>query len=295
MAWYQEGFVRDTSIRNNAFILMTIFQFHDNFFRTGFAREELDEDSIGITVFENHVFSKKHPAKKPLSEILRQEVEIVKACCRESSLYVYVPIDLQNLPYIKNAVYPWQLSKRPADYVFSALPPFADRIGAPVVRFSNINSAINEDIGNQCGIRIFETYPAASLKQLGIGNSKYKNSIISFDGNEWNGGAKLAAIAQELGFVTSEDTSFNDDDIDASICALTGVLSNINLLKDNELAIKINNDIKKKIGNTFVGNINFEPPNGYVLIKSLPEIKVTLKKEVCTSHKKLLEEILSYS
>jgi hypothetical protein len=263
--------------------------------KSGFARAEYDDESIEITVFENHVFSKKYPAKRVLSEILSQEIEVIKACCRESSLYVDVPIHLQNLPYIKNAVYPWQLSKRPVDYVFSALPPFADRIGAPVVRFSNINSAINEDIGNQCGIRIFETYPAASLKQLGIANSKYKNSIISFEDDKWQGGAELASIAHGLGFVSEEDTPFNDDDIDASICALTGVLSNIYLLKDDELAMKIKNEVKKKIDDTFVYNINFEPPNGYVLIKSLPEIKVTLKKEVCISHKKLLEEILSYS
>ncbi|MCQ6963683.1 hypothetical protein PV02_11620 [Methanolobus chelungpuianus] len=228
----------------------------------------------------------------PISEIIGQEVDIFKACCRNSFLFVDVPIDLQNLPFIKNAVYSWQLSKRPVDYAFNALPPFADRIGATVVRFSNINSIINDDIGNQCGTRIFETYPAASLKQIGLNNSNYKNSIISFEDNEWKGDIKLAAIAQGLGFVSNKQISLNDDEIDASICALTGVLSSINLLKDNELGIKIKTEIETKIGSNPFENTNFEPPKGYVLIKSLPEVEITLKKKVCTSHKNMLQEIL---
>lgn len=105
---------------------------------------------------------------KRLNDVVKAEAEFVNFCCDIASLYIDVPIDLQGLPRMVNrcesgerAVYAWQLYRRPIDQMLTAISPLAAHLGYPVARLANVL----RELGKRPS-KLFETYPAASLRSL---------------------------------------------------------------------------------------------------------------------------------
>ncbi|MCL7413884.1 MAG: hypothetical protein M8353_09755 [ANME-2 cluster archaeon] len=245
--------------------------------KLGFAMAQRKNNiAIEVTVYQGHIFSKKFDLKNPLEEIMKKERELLFSGLHNSSLIVDIPIDLQGLPHLNNALYIWQLTQRPVDFAFGALAPFANFIGSPVARFQNL---INEGFNGIIGKNIFETYPARSLDLINLPSQNYKKKNISYNNGHWNDGP-AAKIAQGLGLVAKkEGETLNDDELDAIICAITGVVDENLILQGDDLKNEICNRIMQKLILQNLDGINVEPPLGYILLKENPKMKILIEKQ----------------
>jgi len=170
---------------------------------------------------------------------VREDVECLRRCLRLGHVAVDVPICLQGLPYPSNPSEIWGLTRRPIDQKLRAMPPLADRIGAPVARFAAIMRLGN--FKGDLGESLFETYPAATWKRLNIKAGNYKSK----DGKE--------ARAALCGQLKIRPPIENDDDIDAVICAATAAAPDENICTKDDLALDIG-----------------ELPRGFRLLKARP-------------------------
>lgn len=171
------------------------------------------------------------------------------------------------------------------------MPPLADRIGSPVARFLNLFSSLQkEDFKYLLGKQIFETYPAGSLNLLKSQippNNKYKKQETTFRNGIWNSenGRNLSQIANCLKLTSEKGITISDDELDAIICAITGVVDEKYCLYGDELSDKM----KELKGAESFSRIC--APAGYVLLKSLPNMKIYLIDKKVRSHKELLEDV----
>ena len=232
----------------------------------------------------------------------------------KGNLSVDVPIDLQGLmgldpPEEQKEGAPWgvwELTLRPVDYAFNALPALADRLGAPAARFRNILATCQR---NQLGSRLWETYPGAVLhgtlrlqdacctehiaKQNKI---TYKGQETKYDGAEWKGNG-LACIANALNIKPKcpadfDDVPFSDDELDAVLCALTGVAPPLALLSGCQLGEQILCRIQKRLNAKEKNNQEGRPrkkarataPVGYVLLRCKFWSEIHLERMAWNAH-----------
>ena len=253
--------------------------------KSGLAKAVRKGNHIKVTIYRNHAFAVASKGTKLLSEVTQKEIDLLSYCCRNAKIYIDIPIDLQGLNEPDIAEMVWQLTKRSVDYAFSALPPLADKIGSPVARIQNLirkyDSTNTEK--SPVGEDIFETYPAGSLSLLGYPDSGYKGQRISYIDGIWNGDV-LAEIANNLNLKADPDTMLNDDDVDACLCALTGVASENHLLQGASLNSEISKRIRKKLPSSLFSRVSTVPPSGYVLLKGWDEnleIQVDVADKIC--------------
>jgi hypothetical protein len=166
---------------------------------------------------------------------------------------VDIPIDLQGLPFPPAPKEIWELTRRSIDNELRAMPPFAERIGAPVVRFAAIMQRAKA--GNALGNGIFETYPTAIWRKLKIDAGAYK-SRRKEKANERNRACVTLCKSLKI-----EPALKSDDDIDAIICAVTAVASEDHLCKAEDY---------KNPGRL---------PRGYRLLGRNPFEKICVKEE----------------
>jgi hypothetical protein len=158
---------------------------------------------------------------------------------------VDVPIDLQGLPNVEKPTKLWHLTKRQVDWDQQALAPLADRLGAAVARFAYLHRQLKVlPGGDPLGKKLFETYPAASLRnlwpaavgQISAGEEQtllsYKRLLIKWSVDRWTStseeGKGLVAVAHLLHLrVAAPDVplELDDDEVDAIVCALTAMVS----------------------------------------------------------------------
>lgn len=175
--------------------------------KTSLAAVKIEGRIVKATLLRDSALSVKRQSSDALAEILPQEVEVLRRCLKMGSVAVDIPIDLQGLPNPKRAVYLWELTRRPIEKAVNAMPPFADRIGSPVARFAAI---MQEDkFGPLLGERLFEAYPAGTLKMLKIAAGRYKGK---------DGAEALISLCKTLKI---EPPVSSDHDIDAIISAIT--------------------------------------------------------------------------
>ena len=255
--------------------------------KSGFARADfIDKNSIEVTVYQDHIFSKTSKRKDEIKDQVKMEKELLLACCKKGTIFVDIPIDLQSLLKSQNVFFTWELTLRPVDFAFDAMPPLAAWIGSPVARFLNLFSSIQEDFKYPLGKQIFETYPACSLNLLGLPSKNYKNSEISLKNMQWipkKSGEVLVEIANGMNLTAKEGISLNDDELDAVICAITGIVDENYRLQGNELTEYINSSISN-------GN-RYPAPMGYVLLKKKPEININITKKIVKSHEEMLQVV----
>jgi Protein of unknown function (DUF429) len=175
--------------------------------KTSLAVVEIDGRHAVATLLRDSALSVKRASNSPLKEILTQEAAVVRRCLTIGPVAVDTPIDLQGLTSADHAEFIWQLTRRPIDRAVSAMPPLADRIGAPVARFAAIMR--EGKFAGLLGERLFEAYPGGTLKMLKIEAKGYKGEA---------GVEVLNSLCKTLKIEPAVD---RDDDIDAIICAIT--------------------------------------------------------------------------
>jgi hypothetical protein len=230
------------------------------------AKAERTGDDITVTIMRGNVFANQAAGTDNLATVSNPEVNELKRLMKDAPVYVDVPIDLQGLPAPEAADKVADLTKRPIDQALGALPPLADKIGSYVARMQHLRRRLTADLGEDpLGKTLFETYPAASLKQSGHSSEGYKGTA-EFDGTQWIGvGAKkdadqkknntLAGLLNDLQWKAAKDFRLVHDEFDAAVCALTGF--------DNQLK---GEDLKTT---ALLAN-DQSLPAGYVILKSLP-------------------------
>lgn len=246
---------------------------------------------VQAMIYRGHAFSKKPGKGKPLTPIVEKEVELLAACLRCAPLYADVPVDLQGLPCPGGEIYAWQLVKRPVDFAFGALPPLADRIGSVVARFRNVLRLLSENHPDALGARLYETYPASSLRLLALPHKGYKdeNNQVIYENGTWLGsgpkGEVLARIADGLRISGAYGERLSHDELDAVLCVLTGVVDQSCLLQGEELGTTIG----EKVGDDLVDPT---PPKAYVLMKHLPEeLTIVVSSKTVREDAEMLEEV----
>ncbi len=200
------------------------------------AARPVSASNFAVSIYRGHAFAKPLAAGEPrLQDQVKQETAVLRWCLSQGPLYVDVPVDRQGLPDLAghgDLSFAWQLTQRPIDYALGALPPFADRIGYPAARFLHAAGNLNSDPYFLLGSQIFETYPAASLSLANIVSRGYKGHWLALDrqgvsqtGGKGDGGGNIGRIASRLGLWAEAPIRINDDEMDAAICALTGVVA----------------------------------------------------------------------
>jgi hypothetical protein len=239
--------------------------------RSALAKATFDENAgYRCVIYRRHAFANVRQGQERLAEQFALERALLP---RVLPLYVDVPIDLQGLPTAPDGcvtgdvAFVWQLTKRPVDFAFDALPPLADRLGAPVARLAGLMRGCDPAVRDQ----IFETYPAGSLGQMFGPMSPYKRQAAQCRDGRWTGDDGIVGLLDRLEATADDGTRLNDDDLDAALCALTGVLPAAHLLESAMLAAAIQDRLAQKLGQREPELIALNPPARYVLIgKPLP-------------------------
>jgi predicted nuclease with RNAse H fold len=195
--------------------------------RSSLAVIRSNENAAHATLLRNSVFSRKHNSDTLLENLVLEEEKTLRRCLSLGSVAVDIPIDLQGLPFPKEAKQIWELTLRPIDRELNALRTFADRIGSPVVRFRRIMQVGR--FKEFLGIGLFETYPKAGLQKMGICTTGYKGTGLE-------GQQARSRICRHLNFESAPQIGlpFTHDDIDAVICAITSVAQTVHLCAKND-------------------------------------------------------------
>jgi hypothetical protein len=209
--------------------------------KTSLAAIECTGKQANVFLLRHSAFARKRETSSPLKEVVFEEERDLELCISLGPLAVDIPIDLQGLPFPSDPVEIWQLTKRPIDNELGAMPPFADRIGAPVVRFAAIRN--RKSFSGVLGKNLFETYPAdiwkkifntyptATRKKLELLAGAYKAR-----GKE-RAKIRVSACVDLCRLLHIEPALENDDDIDALICAVTAVAPKDHLCAASEFDV----------------------------------------------------------
>jgi hypothetical protein len=174
-------------------------------------------------------FSTRRTTDMSVRNAVEAEAFVLKQCLSIGRVAVDIPIDLQNLLVPDQAVAIWELTRRPIDKKLNAMPPLADRIGAPVARFSAILRVGN--FRDRLGIDLFETYPAENLRRLEFfGNYKAQGSERASERD-----IASERLCRHLGF---DGNCGSDDDLDAIICGIAAVAPEDALASAEELGLE---------------------------------------------------------
>ncbi|MCP4601596.1 MAG: DUF429 domain-containing protein [Proteobacteria bacterium] len=240
--------------------------------------KRIENGSIEVTVLSGTPFSRKKARKDVLQDIVEAERAFVKTAIDHGPLYLDVPLDLQKLSSPTEPKYLWELTMRPVDFAFNAMPPLADRLGAVVARMKHILEPFEKFIGK----KIFETYPKLSLKRITASDISYKGQSAEIECNDedWSGGEGLKSALKAANFKTTDRLRINDDEFDAALCALCGVSSKTGLLKKKELTAIIKETMYLKLGENYKGQ-SPGPPKGFVVLKEPSTDKINVHKTAC--------------
>jgi len=198
--------------------------------KTSLAAIECQDRIANVTLLRRSSFSRERATTSFVESVLKEEAFDLQRCINLGPIAVDVPIDLQGLPYPDAPKQIWELTRRPIDSELRAMPPFAERIGAPVVRFAAIVRCATA--GNSLGKSIFETYPTAIWQKLGIIPGAYKTRRKE---KAKERGEACVALCKSLKI---EPVLENDDDIDATICAVTAVAPEDFLCKPEDYSLE---------------------------------------------------------
>lgn len=223
------------------------------------ALAEINTDNkIGIKLYHNNPFNIIRNSNMILSSAIENEVRFISNYITSNNCKIFIdtPLDIQVLLDSSSHRYIWQLTKRPVDKSFGALSPLADRIGSSVARTKYLISKSTTD--KLLGYNIFETYPAGSLQCLGLPHTGYKKKPALWSRGKWDDG--LNNLPSKLNIKSKYNKlTITDDDLDATLCALCGVVDDDYTLKGSQL----DEHITTRINN----GITYKAPTGYVLLQ----------------------------
>ena len=232
--------------------------------------EALPNATVKATILTGHAFEQTAGGADRIGALTEAERAVLARCIAIGPFNVDIPIDLQALN-AGRATWVWELTRRPVDYALRALPPLADKIGAPLARFRHVCQPFLRHLGT----RLFETYPAASLQLLGIPSSGYKGKRIQRADGVWQGNEALAKIATEMRLVAENGHELDDDDVDAIVCALTGLVAPPQRLEREALDEEIAGRLCRRLAISRDQLLPRIAPIGYALIKELPFMEIS--------------------
>jgi predicted nuclease with RNAse H fold len=183
-----------------------------------------------LWVLEGTVFDNVFAGPQRIKEQLSSERELLMFLLKRGQVAVDVPLDLQNLPYTEMPTYNWELTLRPVDRAFQAMPPLASYLGHCVARFQCHFRALQKDA-------LVETYPAA-IRELS--------------------GSAVEEAFSEL------DSGFSADEKDAALCALVAVARDDEILAGDELDSVIRHNLSAFSERTYTA------PKNYRLLRRVP-------------------------
>jgi hypothetical protein len=254
--------------------------------RSRLARARQGKDGqIEVTVFRTRLGPPRRDTQN--AGLVKEPWQrVLKACMARGPLFVDVPIDLQGLP-AEEPEFLWQLTHRPIDYAFAALPPFASWIGYLCAGFQFL---IGGDI-QHCGTRLFETYPAASLALMQEGSGErdqYKSRKARKSDSGWVAISKkgLAEILERLDVQAELGVTLDDDDVDAMLCALTGV-KGVRATTLEELKEEVKRRLEERLGGEAAARLAAVPET-YYLLKEVSRSAVHVAVEEPRSTEELL-------
>jgi hypothetical protein len=198
-------------------------------------------------VLRNSAFAGGRSLTNRVLETTEAEAVDLKKCLDIGPVAVDVPIDLQNLPFSGEAEFLWELTRRPIDKALNAMPPFADRIGAPVARFSAILRRGN--LRSRLGKNLFETYPSENFRRLGQGNDGERVS-------------RHVAREEFCRKYTLDVSANSPDDLDALVCGIAAVAPEGDLLSSKEFHLD-----------------RGEIPTGFRILRRNPFERILLKQQ----------------
>jgi hypothetical protein len=212
---------------------------------------EQGDEHVAVTILSGSPLSDRHRGDEEIGPIVAREAAFLRSLLSHA-VAVDIPIDLQDLLTPK-PLQVWQLTKRPVDHALGALCPLADRVGSPTARFRNILAV--GGLRGALGDRLFETYPAGSLRMLQLPYRGYKNGSIEAE-------ATLRALMVSLHVSPG---GLTHDEFDATLCAIAALpeyrLTGIALSK--ALSVPLT-----------------QMPNGYLLLKRPPSCVTVARQSV---------------
>lgn len=247
---------------------------------------------IEATLFTSTCFSSSACGDESLEEVTASSVELVRECVKVAPLVVDVPIDLQGLPSAPNPTWLWELTNRPVDYAFKALPPLASLIGSCVARFAHLHGLAGTP--STLGTHLFETYPAASLELLKLDRKGYKGHAYFSDEGKWEPAADpvtdaagdataetkrakrrranstFARTLNALKWTATPNQSLSHDDFDAVLCAVTGLALGASVLEGAALREEIELRVRTRMESSPDTRMSLQAPLGYRLLKDVP-------------------------
>lgn len=122
---------------------------------------------------------------------------------------------------------------------------------------------------------------------LNLPNNNYKKQKTEFSNGIWKNKTEgnLSQIANCLKLTSEKEITLDDDDLDAIICAITGFVDMKYCLYGDELIDKM-----RELKDTKSFSI-ICAPEGYVLLKSLPNMKICIIVKKVRRHEELLKEV----
>lgn len=246
--------------------------------RSIFAAAINSGDDEALVFLLNSPFNHRLEGSDEIDDQLAEERGFLERCMALGSVAIDVPIDLQTLGTWQG-LWLWQLTKRPVDYAFGALPPLADRLGSVVARFQAL-LAFAPELRSRLGSQLWETYPAGSLAFLGQ-SIQYKGGRAVRAGGRWTPNSEKAACIGASELCTKLHLSADDrialgcDEIDATLSALTALSVDSDRLVGNDVDAVIRERIKNAPG--WANERSFEGPLGYLLLRRSRWKKVTVR------------------
>jgi hypothetical protein len=238
------------------------------------------DGGLTVAILGGRVFLQEIHGMQNLQAVCNAEGGYLHELLEEGPLFVDVPIDLQELLAPQNPTYVWQLTRRPVDQAFGGLRPLADKIGACVARMQNLWHRLGNQGGDPLGRRLFETYPAGSLKNDEKVHEKYKGKAryTQEKNGRWQPSREdncqdgiLARLLNDLGWTATQNGFvLTHDEFDAALCALTGVCDK---LHGQELQAVMNEGLQQDGYQD-----GHAAPRGYTLLRHIPG-KVVIHRE----------------
>jgi hypothetical protein len=194
------------------------------------------ENRAHLSILKETAFDRVFNGSSQIDGQLAAEREFLTSLLQLGVVAVDVPIFLQGLPPRNTVQFTWELTSRPIDKAFNALPPLSSYLGFCVARFSpHATLSFSEKHS------LVETYPAASLKLC----RKTKNELRE----------EVKAKLYDVTF----------DECDAVICALTAVADANDVLCGEELNTWICEELR-----SYPSFSGYVAPDGYRLLRNMP-------------------------
>lgn len=243
---------------------------------SGLASIKLERDSKQshtVTVYKDHPFKRERSGESLFADTAKELRRVLEACTSNgNALYVDIPIDLQALLTEEEPVYLWETKQRSVDKVFSALSPIASLMGAQVMDFRHliVNEAASAESMRiqKLGSSLFETYPKQNVIALGLDDEKYRYKGARGSKSGFQGFVQTLFRSN----IDETEERLDDDDIDAILCALVGIVQREHRLECDELRGAIQGHLESHLPRGDAPRCGYEPPKGYCVLKEGTEI-----------------------